>query len=98
MVTGEIKNRIDQIWDIFWTGGISNSITILEQMTYLFFMKMLDDAEQQREADASAWGMEVDEPVFPKGEWTTRVIAPAYADDVWSVLELKNSSGCKAKV
>ena len=44
MITGEIKNRIDSIWDTFWTGGITNSITILEQMTYLFFMKMLDDA------------------------------------------------------
>jgi len=43
MITGEIKNRIDSIWDTFWTGGITNSITILEQMTYLFFMKMLDD-------------------------------------------------------
>ena len=44
MITGEIKNRIDSIWDTFWTGGITNSLTILEQMTYLFFMKMLDDA------------------------------------------------------
>jgi len=35
MITGEIKNRIDQIWDTFWTGGITNSLTILEQMTYL---------------------------------------------------------------
>ena len=40
MITGEIKNRIDAIWDTFWTGGITNSITILEQMTYLFFMKI----------------------------------------------------------
>ena len=47
MITGEIKNRIDQIWDTFWTGGITNSITILEQMTYLFFMKMLDDAQDR---------------------------------------------------
>ena len=46
MITGEIKNRIDAIWDAFWTGGITNSITILEQMTYLFFMKMLDDAQK----------------------------------------------------
>ena len=37
MITGEIKNRIDSIWDTFWTGGITNSLTILEQMTYLFF-------------------------------------------------------------
>jgi len=43
MITGVIKNRIDSIWDTFWTCGITNSITILEQMTYLFFMKMLDD-------------------------------------------------------
>ena len=49
MITGEIKNRIDSIWDTFWTGGITNSITILEQMTYLFFMKMLDDAQRTRE-------------------------------------------------
>ncbi len=45
MITGEIKNRIDKIWDAFWTGGITNSITVLEQMTYLFFMKMLDGAQ-----------------------------------------------------
>ena len=52
MITGEIKNRIDQIWDTFWTGGITNSLTILEQMTYLFFMKMLDEAQTDREAAA----------------------------------------------
>jgi len=46
MITGEIKSRIDETWDAFRTGGITNSITILEQMTYLFFMKMLDDAQK----------------------------------------------------
>ncbi len=45
MITDEIMNRIDKIWDAFWTGGITNSITVQEQMTYLFFMKMLDDAQ-----------------------------------------------------
>ena len=45
MITGQIKNQIDQIWETFWTGGITNSITLLEQMTYLLFMKMLDDAQ-----------------------------------------------------
>ena len=43
MITGQIKSQIDQIWETFWTGGITNSITLLEQMTYLLFMKMLDD-------------------------------------------------------
>ena len=69
MITGEIKNKIDSIWDTFWTGGITNSISVLEQMTYLFFMKMLDDAQRQKEALAASWGMELEEAVFPKGNW-----------------------------
>ena len=69
MITGEIKNRIDQIWDTFWTGGITNSITILEQMTYLFFMKMLDDAQRNKEANASVFGATVKDPTFKEGSW-----------------------------
>ena len=68
MITGEIKNRIDQIWDTFWTGGITNSLTILEQMTYLFFMKMLDDAQLKREATAGLFGGKIDNPTFRPGE------------------------------
>ncbi len=67
-MTGEIRNRIDQIWDTFWTGGITNSLTILEQMTYLFFMKMLDDAQTKRENEANAWHTELKNPTFPKGK------------------------------
>lgn len=69
MVTGEIKNRIDAIWDAFWNGGITNSITILEQMTYLFFMKMLDDSQKAKEATASIMGVEIKEPTFKQGMW-----------------------------
>lgn len=69
MITGEIKNRIDSIWDTFWTGGITNSITILEQMTYLFFMKMLDDAQRTKEANANAFGVKVKDPTFKEGMW-----------------------------
>ena len=86
MITGEIKNRIDQIWDTFWTGGITNSMTILEQMTYLFFMKMLDDAQDKKEANARALGIEPDDLIFKKsGSWhnpeTDRDIP--YADLRW---------------
>ena len=68
MITGEIKSLIDQIWDTFWTGGITNSLTILEQMTYLFFMKMLDDAQIKKEANAEILKASVDNPVFKEGE------------------------------
>ena len=69
MITGEIKNTIDTIWDTFWTGGITNSMSILEQMTYLFFMKMLDDAQLKKEANAAVFGLKVADSVFEEGMW-----------------------------
>lgn len=69
MITGQIKSQIDQIWETFWTGGITNSITLLEQMTYLLFMKMLDDAQIRQESKASALGSVVSEPMFEYGTW-----------------------------
>lgn len=72
MITGKTKSQIDAIWMSFWTGGITNSIDVLEQMTYLFFMKMLDDAQLKQEATALAMGLNnFDDPksVFKKGKW-----------------------------
>lgn len=68
MITGEIKNKIDQIWDTFFVAGITNPITVLEQMTYVFFMKLLDDKQIQEEANARDWEGEVANPTFPEGE------------------------------
>ena len=91
MITGEIKNRIDSIWDTFWTGGITNSLTILEQMTYLFFMKMLDDAQRTKEANANAFGVAGQRPTFKQGMWhnpdTDRDVS--YDDLRWSVFKNK---------
>ncbi len=69
MITGEIKNQIDQIWDTFWVGGITNSMSVLEQMTYLFFMKMLDDAQLKKEASANILGVSISNPTFKDGSW-----------------------------
>lgn len=92
MITGEIKNQIDSIWDTFWTGGITNSITILEQMTYLFFMKMLDDAQKTKEANANAFGVAVKNPTFKAGAWhnpeTDKDVN--YSDLRWSVFKNKD--------
>ena len=68
MITGEIKNKIDQIWDTFFVAGITNPITVLEQMTYIFFMKMLDDKQLQEEENARDWGAEVENPTVPAGQ------------------------------
>ena len=68
MITGEIKNKIDQIWDTFFVAGITNPITVLEQMTYIFFMKLLDDKQIQEEENARDWGSEVLNPTFLDGQ------------------------------
>ncbi len=52
MITGELKSQIDQIWNTFWTGGITNTITIVEQLTYLIFIKDLDETETRNELKA----------------------------------------------
>ena len=45
MITGELKNKIDSLWDIFAAGGIVNPLTVIEQITYLMFIHDLDDSE-----------------------------------------------------
>ena len=64
MITGEIKTKIDQIWDTFHVSGITNPITVLEQMTYIFFMKMLDDKQLQEEDMARDFDIEIKNPTF----------------------------------
>lgn len=50
MLTGEIRNQIDRVWDAFWTGGISNPLEVIEQLTYLLFIKRLDDLHTLEES------------------------------------------------
>lgn len=49
MITGEIKNKIDQIWTSIWAGGLTNPLTVIEQLTYLMFIRSLDVKEQENE-------------------------------------------------
>ena len=49
MITGEIKNKIDQIWTSIWAGGLTNPLTVIEQLTYLMFIRSLDEKELETE-------------------------------------------------
>ena len=64
MITGEMKNKVDAIWDTIWTGGITSPITVLEQITYLMFMKLLDDNQLKAEANANALGVKLNKKVL----------------------------------
>lgn len=88
MITGELKNKVDSIWDTIWTAGITSPITVLEQITYLLFMKLLDDSQLKREATANAFGVKLENAVFKKGECVVsevpRVVCN-YDDLRWNV-------------
>jgi len=57
MITGELKNKIDKIWEVFWTGGITNPLSVIEQITYLLFIRRLDDIETKKEKEAVVLGL-----------------------------------------
>ena len=69
MITGEMKNKIDAIWDTFFSCGITTPLTVVEQITYLLFIKLLDDGQIAKEAMANAMGVKVKDPVFKDGNW-----------------------------
>ena len=64
MITGELRNKIDRIWETFWTGGITNPLDVIEQFTYLLFVKQLDDVETVKENEANFLGVPY-ETMFP---------------------------------
>jgi len=64
MITGELKSKIDRIWDAMWSGGISNPLSVIEQLTYLLFIKRLDELHTLRERKAERTGRAIEEPIF----------------------------------
>ncbi len=56
MITGELKSKVDKIWETFWTGGITNPLEVIEQFTYLLFIKNLDEIETRKESEALLLG------------------------------------------
>ena len=67
MVTGIIKNKVDKIWTDIWAGGITNPLTVIEQLTYLMFIRSLDEKELETEAFESMTGETMDK-IFPQTE------------------------------
>jgi type I restriction enzyme M protein len=68
MITGSIKSQIDQIWNTFWTGGISNPLEVIEQITYLLFIRRLDDLHALEENKANRLKKPMERRVFPAGK------------------------------
>lgn len=81
MLTGEVRNQVDLIWNAFWSGGVSNPLSVIEQITYLLFIKRLDDLHTLEESKAETLGIPMERRVFPEGADDK---GRAYADMRWS--------------
>ena len=87
MLTGELRSQVDRLWDSFWTGGISNPLKVVEQITYLLFLKRLDDLQTFEENKSERLGKPIESEIFPAGKDARGC---SYADMRWS--RLKNQS------
>ncbi|MFC5519877.1 HsdM family class I SAM-dependent methyltransferase [Polaromonas jejuensis] len=68
MLTGELRSQIDAIWNSFWTGGISNPLEVMEQITYLLFLRRLDDLHTLDENKSVRLGKPMERRTFPEGQ------------------------------
>jgi len=90
VIAGELKGKIDRIWDAFWAGGISNPLEVMEQLTYLLFIRRLDDLHILEENKANRLKRPMDHRVFPEG---TDPRGLSYENLRWS--RLKNLAPAK---
>lgn len=85
MITGAIKSQIDQIWNAFWSGGISNPLEVIEQITYLLFLRRLDDLHALEENKSARFKKPMERRIFPKGkDGLGKSGGRAYEDFRWS--------------
>jgi type I restriction enzyme M protein len=76
MLTGEIRGQIDRIWDSFWTGGISNPLEVIEQITYLLFLRRLDDLQTLEDLKAARLNKPAERRIFPEGKDPQKTAVP----------------------
>jgi type I restriction enzyme M protein len=88
MLTGELRSKIDNVWNAFWAGGIANPLEVIEQITYLLFMRDLDEAHTREENKANRLGKPMERRIFPKGkDKIGEDGGVAYEDMRWSRLK-----------
>ena len=74
MITGEIKSQIDRVWATIWAGGISNPLEVVEQLTYLLFLRRLDEMQTLEENKAARLTSQLS-AISSRTAMTQRVVA-----------------------
>jgi type I restriction enzyme M protein len=87
MLTGELRSQVDKVWDSFWSGGIANPLEVIEQITYLLFLRRLDELQTLEENKSAKSNKPIERHIFPIGSDSK---GRSYEDMRWS--RLKNSA------
>ena len=76
MVTGDFKAQVDSLWQAFWSGGVSNPLSVIEQITYLLFIRRLDQLQNREEEKAQMLGTKVSRVIYPEGNYVEDATDP----------------------
>ncbi|MDJ0561682.1 MAG: type I restriction-modification system subunit M N-terminal domain-containing protein, partial [Microcystis sp. M53599_WE4] len=88
MITGELKSKIDKLWTTFWNNGISNPLSVIEQISYLLFIKRLDDLELAKERKSQRLGENLENPTFTPSQQHIRWSRFKNLDDAETMLQI----------
>lgn len=72
MITGDLREKIDKVWDTFWSGGLANPLLVMEQITYLLFIKRLDELQILNEKMANDLGKAIQNPIYTEAQYELR--------------------------
>ena len=96
MITGELKNKIDSLWDVFAAGGLVNPLDVIEQITYLMFIRDLDDSDKLREKEASMLGLPFQSICFAI-TYRFAVLLPPFASPLVTPERRMSNASCSTR-
>ncbi len=106
MITGELRNKVDKLWEMFWTGGLTNPLDVIEQITYLMFIRDLDKTDNTRQKESGMLGIEYESMFHNKEHLKWSVLRDKPAEMLYQTMqgevfpfikELNGTSGTYAK-
>jgi len=87
VITGELKNKVDKLWEMFWTGGLTNPLDVIEQITYLMFIRDLDEMDNTRKKDSLMLGLPYESMFTGKEHLKWSSLRDKPADAMYQVMQ-----------
>lgn len=89
MITGELKNKVDKLWEMFWTGGLTNPLDVIEQITYLMFIRDLDQTDNLRQKGSIMLGLPHTSLFDGKEDLKWSVLRDKPAEEMYQTMQVK---------